>query len=142
HRLEAAAAERAQRAGCIRMPQHALGRKHDQRLAPAPQRLSSQKMEVLSRGRRLADLDVVLGGKLQVALDTRAGMLGALAFIAMRKEHHQAGEQPPLVFAGDDELVDDDLGSVREIAELGFPEREAVRIVAAESVLEAQHSSL
>jgi hypothetical protein len=38
----------------------------------------------------------------------------------VRQQHHQAGEQAPLVFAGGKELVNDDLRAVGEIAELRF----------------------
>ena len=45
----------------------------------------------------------------------------------------------PLVFAGGDELVDDDLRAVGEVAELRFPEHERLGKVAAVAVLEAEH---
>src|ERR1700739_112441 len=66
-------------------------------------------------------------------------MFRPLAFITVRKQHDQAGEQAPLVFAGHNKLVDDDLRAVSEIAKLRFPQSQAIRIVAAESVLKAQY---
>ena len=102
------------------------------------QRLPPQQVKVLRGGRRLADLNVVLGGELQKPLDARAGVLRPLPFVAVRQQQHQAGEQPPLVFAARDELVDDDLRAVREVAELRFPQHQRLGIVAAVAVLEAQ----
>jgi hypothetical protein len=43
-------------------------------------------MEVLSRSGEVTDLHVVLGTKLEEPLEASAGMLGPLAFIAMRKQ--------------------------------------------------------
>src|SRR5437667_8997103 len=99
-------------------------------------------MEVLRGGRGLADMDVVLARELEEALDARARVLGPLSFVAVREEQHEAGQKPPLVLARAEELVDDDLGAVREIAELRFPAYERVRIVAAEAVLEAERGGL
>ena len=83
--------------------------------------LAAEQMEVLRGVRGLADLDVVVGGELEVALDARAGVLGALSLVPVRKQHDEAGEQSPLGFASGDELVDDDLGTVGEVAETGPP---------------------
>ena len=99
-------------------------------------------MKILRRGRGLADLDVVARRQLQKALDARAGMLRPLPFVAVRQQHHHAGEQIPLVLARGDELVDDDLRAVREIAELRLPQHQRLGIIAAEAVLESQHGSL
>ena len=107
------------------MAQQALRRQHDQRLAPAPQRLPAQEVEVLRRGRGLADLDVVLGRELQEALEAGAGVLRPLPLVAVRQEQDEARQQAPLVLAGAEELVDDDLRAVGEVAELRLPERPA-----------------
>ena len=69
-------------------------------------------------------------------------MLGALAFVAVREEQDDAGEQAPLGFAGGEELVDDDLGAVGEVAELGFPEDEGFGVVAGVAVLVAEAGGL
>src|SRR5216684_2992874 len=81
-------------------------------------------MEILRRARRLAHLNVVFGGDLQEALDTRAGMLRSLTFEAMGKQKHYARRQVPFVLARANELVDDHLGSVGEISELRFPQHQ------------------
>src|ERR1700722_6139224 len=104
------------------MAKHALGSEDDQRLAPVAQGLAAQQMEILCGVRRLRDLDVVLGSELKEALDAGAGMFRSLAFVAVGQEQDDAGEQVPLGLAGADELVDDGLGNVDEVAELSFPE--------------------
>ena len=53
------------------------------------------RWKILRGSRRLADLHVVARGELQKALDARAGMLRALAFVAVRKQHDESGEQIP-----------------------------------------------
>src|SRR6185437_5343684 len=80
----------------VRMSEHALGREHDQGLAPCTQCLASQEMEVLRGTRRLADLNIVECGELQKPLDARTGMLGALALVSVGEQHHQSGKQAPL----------------------------------------------
>ena len=110
-------------------------------LRHAAQRLAAQQVEILRGGGGLANLHVVARGELQVALDARAGMLRSLAFVAVRQQQDEAGEQIPLVFAGADELIDDDLRAVGEVAELRFPQNQRFGIVAAEAVLESEHAA-
>ena len=85
------------------------------------------------------DLHVVARAELQIALDAGAGVLRALAFMPVRQQQNQSGQQVPLVFPGNDELVDDDLRAVGEVAELRFPHHQRFGIVARVSVLEAHH---
>ena len=54
-------------------------------------------------------------------------MLGALPFVAVRQEHRQAALAAPLGLTGADELVDHDLSAVGKVAELSFPNRQALR---------------
>ena len=92
------------------------------------------------RGRgRLADLDVVVGAKLQEPLDARRRVLRTLALVTVRQHHGQAGIAAPLGFGRHDELIDPDLRTVDEIAELGLPDRERVGLCARITVLEGQH---
>src|SRR4029434_5154934 len=65
-------------------------------------------------------------------------MFGALALITVRKQQYHAGGEVPFILAGADELIDDDLCAVHEIAELRFPQDESFGIVATEAVLEAE----
>src|SRR5579875_949104 len=122
------------------MAQHAFGRKHDQRLAPSAQRLPPQQMEILRGGGRLADLDIVACRKLQKTLDATARMFRSLSLVSVRQKHHQSRQQIPLIFAGDDKLIDHDLRAISEVAELRLPKDEGFRIVAAESVFESKHA--
>src|SRR5437899_6504032 len=121
----------------VRVPQHALRRKDNQRLAPRTPRLAAQHVEILSGGGGLANLHVVFGGELHKAFEAGAGMLRPLPFITMRQKHHDSGGQVPFVFARADELVDDHLGAVGKVAELGLPENKRLGIVAAEAVFES-----
>ena len=122
----------------IRMPQHALRRKYDQRLAPWPPRLPPQHVEILRRRRRLAHLNIFFRGKLQIALEPRTRMLWPLSFISVRQQHHDAGRQIPLVLTRANKLIDDHLRAVRKIPELRFPQNQRFRKIAAEPVFEAQ----
>ena len=124
------------------MAQHAFRREDYQRLAPVAQGLAAEQMKILRGIRRLRDLNIVFRGELQEALDAGAGVFRSLAFVAVGKKQDEAGEQAPLGFAGGDELIDDGLRDVDEIAELRFPENERFGIVAAVSVFEAEHARL
>src|SRR6202140_1773700 len=102
------------------------------------QSLAAEQMEILRGVGRLRDLNIVLGCELDESLDARAGMFRSLAFVAVREKHHNAREQVPLGFAGADELVDDSLCDVDEVAERGFPEAERLGVVTAVTVFEAE----
>ena len=124
------------------VPQQALRRHHDQRLAERAQHLPAQHVEHLRRRRRHADLHVVLGAELQEALEARRGVLRPLPFVAVRQEQREAAEAAPLGLARADELVDDDLRAVGEVAELAFPDHQAVGVGGRVAVLEAEHRFL
>src|SRR5260221_613942 len=126
------------RRASIRMAQHAFRRENNKRFAPRPPRLTAQHMEILRGVRRLADLDVVLGGELQKTFEASAGVFRPLAFKSMRQQQHDAGRQIPLVFARADELVDDHLRAVHKVAELRFPQNQSFGIVAAEAVFKPE----
>ena len=76
------------------------------------------------------------------ALDAGRGVLGALALVAVREQHDEAGGLVPLVLGGHDELVDDDLGAVHEVAELRLPDDEGVLVGDRVAVLEAERGEL
>ena len=109
-------------------PQHRLGR--DQRssgVPAAPSDLGAQQVEVLGGGRRHRHPEVVPGAQRQEPLDPGRGVLGPLALVAVRQQQGEPGVLPPLVLGRDEEVVDDDLGAVHEVAELGLPGHEGVR---------------
>src|SRR6185369_14324198 len=89
-----------------------------------------------------ANLDVVLGAVLKETLHTRARVLGTLALVTMRQEKHEARKPVPLVLARRDELINDDLRAVQEIAELRLPDDERIRRVERITELESEHASL
>ena len=94
-------------------------------------------------GRRAVhDADVVLRGELEKALETGARVLGAVALVAVREQQHEPGRLPPLRATGDDELVDDDLRAVHEVAELRLPEDERVGSGDRVAVLERERGIL
>src|SRR5205807_13044 len=78
HGPEAARAQIAERAGRVRMAQHAFRSKDDERLAPATQRLTPQQVKILGGGGGLTDLDILFGRGLEVAFDSSAGVFRPL----------------------------------------------------------------
>src|SRR5271165_5929024 len=124
------------------MAQHALWCKDDQWFAPVTQCLATKQVKILRGVGGLRDLNIVFGGKLQEALNAGAGVFRSLALVAVGKKKNEAGEQAPLGFAGRDELIDDGLPDIHEVAELGFPQDERFGIVTAVPVFEAKHAGL
>ena len=100
--------------------------------------LASKDVEELCRTGEVADLNVVFGAGLEEAFEACRGVLGALAFVAVGKEHDDATEATPLRFGTGDELVDDDLRTVDEVSELGFPDAEHLREVEGVAVVETE----
>ena len=99
-------------------------------------------MEDLRRRGQVAHQHVVLGAELEEALDAPAGVLRPLALEAVREQQREAREPVPLVFARREELVDDDLRPVGEVAELGLPDHETIGVVEGVAVVEAEHAGL
>src|SRR5205807_1520448 len=119
--------------------QETLRRHDDQRLAEGLAHLPPQHVEHLRRRRRHAHLHVVLRAQLQEALEARRGMLGPGPLVAVRQQQREAAETLPLGLARADELVDDDLGAVGEVAVLRLPDHERLRIGGRVAVLESHH---
>ena len=67
---------------------------------------------------------------------------GPVALVPVRQQQRQARGLVPLRAAGDDELVDHDLGAVHEVAELRLPEDERVGRRDRVAVLEAERRVL
>src|SRR3546814_17294691 len=70
----------------------------------------------------------------------RSAMLGALPFITVREQQHEAVGAQPLGLARGDELVDHDLRAVGEIAELRFPQDQRFRIGHRIAIFQADHA--
>src|SRR5258708_15070067 len=120
------------------MSQHALGGKDHQRFPPRTKRLPPEEMKILGCARRLADLEIVEGRELKKALDAGAGMLRTLPLVAVRQQQYDTRKQVPLSLAGNDELVNNGLRDVGEVAELGFPQDQRFRKIAAVAILKAE----
>ena len=101
--------------------------KIDERPRRRAERLQAQQVEVLGGRRAVRDPDVPLRRELEEPLDAGARVLGAVALVAVREQQREPGGLLPLREARDDELVDDDLGVVDEVAELRLPEDEPAR---------------
>src|SRR5437764_14457550 len=99
-------------------------------------------MKILRRRRRVADLHVVLGAELQVAFERGGRVFGPLTLEAVRQQKDEARGLLPLVNAGCDEGVKDDLRAVREVAELRLPTDERVARDDRVAVLESDHALL
>src|SRR4029077_4908695 len=86
--------------------------------------------------------DVSLGARGEEALEARGGVLGARTLVPVRQEQRQARGLSPLGETRDDELVDDHLCGVDEVAELRLPQDERLRRLLAVAVLEAEAREL
>ena len=120
----------------------AFGVKTIERPARAGVGLAAQQVEVRRGRRRTRDGHVVLGAHLQVALDAGGRVVGALALVAVGEQQHDARALAPLLLGRGDELVDDGLGAVGEVAELRLPQHERVGALDRVAVLEAHRGVL
>ena len=102
--------------------QQSLRGHHDERAADGVERLSAKQMEVLRRRRAVRDADVLLRSELEEALEPRARVLRSVSFVSVREQKGQARGLAPLCHSRHDELVDNDLRAVDEIAELRLPQ--------------------
>jgi hypothetical protein len=73
-------------------------------------------------GVSVGHLHVVVGAKLKKALQPGAGMLRPQAFPAVGQQQGQPAQLLPLGLAAGDKQIDDALGVVDKIAELGLPQ--------------------
>ena len=76
------------------------------------------------------------------AFRARARVLGPLAFVAVRQQQHQRRRLPPLGARRGDELVEDDLRAVDEVAVLALPDDQPVRGLHVVAVLEPDRGVL
>lgn len=157
----AALAHLAEGALGLRVTQQRLGRAQDQGLAEGQSDLAAQDVIVVG-GRRAVGHDPVdvvqlpsakliglrgevvgiVAAHLQEALDAARRVLGSHALHAVGQQHHQARLAHPLGLTAGDELIDDRLGRVAEVSELGLPQHQGVGVGHRVAVLEAQHRVL
>ncbi len=95
--------------------------------------------ELLLDGREVLG---VVGAQLQEPLGPGGRVLGSHALHAVGQEHDEAGLADPLGLAARDELVDDALRRVGEVAELRLPDDQRVGIGHGVAELETEHAVL
>ena len=93
-------------------------------------------MEVLGRRRAVGHADVPLRAELEEALEPAARVLRPRPLVAVGQEQRQPRVLAPLGEPGHDELVDDHLRGVHEVAELRLPADKHVARLRAVAVLE------
>ena len=113
-------------------------RHQDERLAVVAVQLAAQDVEVVRRCGAVCHDPVVAAAHLQEAFEAGGGVFRPLSLEAMRQEHHQTGHTEPFRLARGDELVEHDLGTVGEIAELGLPHHKGIWLRQRIAVFETQ----
>ena len=78
-------------------------------------------MKVLGGVAGLGHAQVVARAQRQESLEAPARVLGTLTFVAVGQEHHETRTLTPLIFCGDEKVIDDDFGAVDEVAKLRLP---------------------
>jgi len=128
-------------------------------LAELPVHLSAENVEQVGRFGHVDDLHVavlVLAGELllrgeeagifvtelEVTLDTSGRVLGTLSVVPVRQGHDETGALHPLDLTRGDELVNDALGVVGKVTELGLPHHEGIGRRQGVAVLEAEGAEL
>src|SRR5207245_8722502 len=142
HGLEPAAGQVLESRARLGQAQQALGREQHEGTELRVARLPPQQMEVLGRRGAVRDPDVPVRAEREEALDAGARVLGSLAFVAVRQEEGKPRGLPPLGKPGDDELIDDHLTAVREVAVLRFPEHQGLGRRGGIPVLESEADAL
>src|SRR6516162_7422845 len=122
------------------MTQQTFRGHHNQRLSPSTQNLPPQAVKQLRRRGRLHNLKIVVRRQFKESFESRAGMFRALAFQAVRKQERNAAQPAPLVFCRGDELIDDNLRRIPEIAELSFPRDKSIGRIEAVAVLKSENA--
>src|SRR5215216_6454307 len=84
-------------------------------------------MKILCRGGWIYNTDIRLSRQAQEALNAPAGMIGALTLVPVRQEQYQRRSPAPFGAARKQELIDDRLGVIDEVAILRLPDHEAFR---------------
>ena len=121
------------------MAEQRLRRHDDQRLADVALQLAARDVEVVGGRRAVRHLHVVFCAELQIALEAGGGVFRPLALIAMRQQNREARHAQPLALARRNELVEDHLGAIGEVAELRLPDGERIGLGQRIAIFEAQH---
>ena len=141
-RTEAADGEVRRSTGCCLQAQHRLRGEDDEWATWPCIGLTTEEVEIGRRRRRIGHGHVVLGAQLEEAFDACRRVVRPLAFVPMRQKKDDRGALTPFLLRAADELVDDGLGTIEEVAELGLPEHQCVRSLDRIAVLEAHRGIL
>src|SRR5690625_316744 len=139
HRVEMPFGQIFQCGGGQLVTQYPFGTHHNQRTTHGANRLTTQQMEYLRRGRGDTDMSMLFGTRLQEALNARRCMFGALPFVPVGEQDRQAAQTTPLVLTTGDELVDNYLGTIGKIAELRFPDYQTFGGGGGVAILKREH---
>lgn len=82
----------------------------------------------------------VIVAKLQESLDSTRAMFGSLTVHSVGQVHDNSRRLAPLGLGTSDEVVDHDLGAICEVAELGLPNYQGIRVGDGESVFKTEDS--
>ena len=118
-----------------------LGRHHDERLAKLAQDLPPSTWKNCAGVVGLARPGCCPRRRAARKRSKRARVLRPLALVAVRQEQTRP-LRAATCLRRDDELVDDDLRAVDEVAELGLPHHQHVGLVERVAELEAEHRRL
>src|SRR5215467_221678 len=99
-------------------------------------------MEVLRGCGAIGYPQVIATRKLQETFEPRARMFRPLALVPVRQEQHEPRSLPPLGPRRRDELIDDHLCRIGEVAVLRLPEDQHLTGQAAVAILEAEGRTL
>src|SRR4029077_6055850 len=142
HGLEPAAAEVGEPGRRFLEAQQAFWREDEQRARVVEESLAAHEVKVLRGRRAVREAHVVVRAELQEAFDSRARVLRPRPVIAVGQQQGQAGVLPPFGAGRRDELVDDHLGVVEEVAVLRLPDDQGLRVRRAVAILEAETPNL
>ena len=121
------------------MTKQRFRRHHDQRLAEIPLHLPPEDVEIVRRRGAVGNLHVVFRAHLQEALETGRRVLRSLPLIAVWQQADEARHAKPFALARGDELVEQHLRAIGEVAELGFPQRQRIRPRQRVAILKPEH---
>ena len=96
-------------------------------------------MKHLPRRGRRTNLHILLGAELEETLEAGRRMLRSLPLVAVRQEQCKAAAPAPFGIAAADKLIDDDLGTISEVAELRLPNDQRSGLGSGIAVLETEH---
>src|SRR5207237_10174941 len=100
------------------------------------------RVEVVRGGGDVGNAQIAIGAERQGPRGPGARVLRPLALVAVRQEECEPGGLPPLGETGDEELIDDHLAAIREVAVLRLPQHQRVGRGGGVAVLEPQAREL